>query len=517
MILVLRIPKFKKVTLEMNQLLKIFFFSLFLYTVQTLDTVNLYSQLVPDFKVNDDSTTYSHLAAKIGADSSGNFVIVWQDERNSVPDSTKVDAFCQQYNFNGMPVGNNFRINDRVGLSANPDITVRSNGWFIVCWKEFYLRPLLNIRMYDNTGMPKTLPITVNDSDGAIYSPSLCSDSFGNFVIAWESSTTLYGDRVFFQRFNEKGSKVGRNQNVSDNGVNSRKRNPDITVRRDGSFIICWHDNRLDPGTYDVFMQMYNSNGERIGNNRRVNQFTNDHQYYPKISSDSAGNFCIIWSDEPILFPVSFAMCQFYDAMGIESGSNILIANNTVATVVNKRLNGDLAVGMYSGSRPVAQRMRSDRTFIGNQFFVSNQALSSWKLLTDLEIHKDKIITVWQDNRNGHFDIYCNVRSFKNPDSVLSIIQTSNEMPLDFKIFQNYPNPFNSVTKIPLHVSTTGIVAIKIYDLLGKEITTLLNLKLSAGKYDIEFDATNLPSGIYFYSAKFGNHMSETKKLILIK
>ena len=85
-----------------------------------------------------------------------------------------------------------------------------------------------------------------------------------------------------------------------------------------------------------------------------------------------------------------------------------------------------------------------------------------------------------------------------------------------FILFQNYPNPFNPTTKIEYHIPEMSLVTIKIYDVLGREITTLVNEEKPAGNYEFEFDATGLPSGIYFYQLKAGDYF-ETKKMMLLK
>jgi hypothetical protein len=87
---------------------------------------------------------------------------------------------------------------------------------------------------------------------------------------------------------------------------------------------------------------------------------------------------------------------------------------------------------------------------------------------------------------------------------------------LSFQLEQNYPNPFNPTTKINYKLSDDGLVTLKIYDILGKEITTLVNEQKSAGRYEVEFDGDNLNSGIYFYSITAGS-FTQTKKMMLIK
>ena len=86
----------------------------------------------------------------------------------------------------------------------------------------------------------------------------------------------------------------------------------------------------------------------------------------------------------------------------------------------------------------------------------------------------------------------------------------------EFVLFQNYPNPFNPSTRIKYSVPQSEIVQIKVYDILGKEIKTLLNENRDGGIYEIEFNASNLPSGVYFYQLSAGNYV-EIKKMVIIK
>jgi S-formylglutathione hydrolase FrmB len=88
--------------------------------------------------------------------------------------------------------------------------------------------------------------------------------------------------------------------------------------------------------------------------------------------------------------------------------------------------------------------------------------------------------------------------------------------PATFHLYQNYPNPFNPSTKIQYAVSSRQLVTLKIYDLLGRELATLVNEEKSAGSYEVRWNAANLPSGVYFYQLKAGSYTA-TKKLLLLK
>jgi len=97
-----------------------------------------------------------------------------------------------------------------------------------------------------------------------------------------------------------------------------------------------------------------------------------------------------------------------------------------------------------------------------------------------------------------------------------SIDEQSNSIPEKFQLFQNYPNPFNPSTTIRYAVSDRQFVTLKIYDVLGNEIVVLVNEEKPSGNYEVEFNADEITSGIYFYRLQAGDFI-ETKKMILIK
>ena len=104
---------------------------------------------------------------------------------------------------------------------------------------------------------------------------------------------------------------------------------------------------------------------------------------------------------------------------------------------------------------------------------------------------------------------------------IAGIEKISSDIPENFELFQNYPNPFNPTTKIKFEIPSDvkremSDLKLVVYDILGKEITTLVNEQLQPGTYEVTFDGSNYPSGIYFYKLIAGNFI-ETKKMLLIK
>jgi len=99
---------------------------------------------------------------------------------------------------------------------------------------------------------------------------------------------------------------------------------------------------------------------------------------------------------------------------------------------------------------------------------------------------------------------------------ISGIVNSKGGTPENYILSQNYPNPFNPVTKINFSIPKSEYITLKVYNSLGKEIETIVNKKLNAGNYEINFNASSLPSGVYFYRLISGS-FSQTKKMILIK
>jgi photosystem II stability/assembly factor-like uncharacterized protein len=113
---------------------------------------------------------------------------------------------------------------------------------------------------------------------------------------------------------------------------------------------------------------------------------------------------------------------------------------------------------------------------------------------------------------------------YTNMTQPLGISNNNNEIPKEFSLYQNFPNPFNPSTKIRFDVSsnrtlseTKGLnVQLIVYDILGKEVKTLINEQMNPGSYEVDFNASDLPSSVYFYRLVIGS-FTQTKKMMLIK
>ena len=135
----------------------------------------------------------------------------------------------------------------------------------------------------------------------------------------------------------------------------------------------------------------------------------------------------------------------------------------------------------------------------------------------------------WLNNDTVIYSDYTDERLLFGLD-VTTPVKVKNELSedvTDYELFLNYPNPFNPTTRIKFTLAPSLFLGervsegrvratLKVYDILGREIATLVNEEKQAGEYEVEFNGSNLPSGIYFYQLKAGNYI-ETKKMVLLK
>jgi hypothetical protein len=101
-------------------------------------------------------------------------------------------------------------------------------------------------------------------------------------------------------------------------------------------------------------------------------------------------------------------------------------------------------------------------------------------------------------------------------DDITSIELTQTNPPQDIRLYQNYPNPFNPATNIGFGIADRGFVTLKVYDVTGREVATLVSENLAAGSYTYRWETRGLPSGVYFYCLKAGSY-EKTRRMLLIR
>lgn len=137
-----------------------------------------------------------------------------------------------------------------------------------------------------------------------------------------------------------------------------------------------------------------------------------------------------------------------------------------------------------------------------------------WNRLGDFQFIESSLATVTLTNdANGYVIADAVKMEWRFPTS---IEHGAEPVPASIVLYQNYPNPFNPSTIIEFRIQRGGFVMLKVYDLLGREVVTLVNGKKTAGTYSVTWNASKMPTGVYFYSLQSGE-FTATKKLLLIR
>ncbi|MCI0449906.1 MAG: T9SS type A sorting domain-containing protein [Chlorobi bacterium] len=203
------------------------------------------------------------------------------------------------------------------------------------------------------------------------------------------------------------------------------------------------------------------------------------------------------------------AGCGFNALVYTTAGGNTIIANTAGAQLSNPY--GNISSGSYSPA---------------NFYPSAGSPVLSGANFT-LPGMNDPFFT--QTTYRGAFDqnsTWANGWTNFRPDTIdyktipIGIEPISNIVPGSYNLHQNYPNPFNPTTNIRFDVSQSGFVKLAVFDILGREIQTLVSENVKAGEYQISFNASNLPSGVYFYRLTVSNASAPwtaTKKLVLVK
>lgn len=132
-------------------------------------------------------------------------------------------------------------------------------------------------------------------------------------------------------------------------------------------------------------------------------------------------------------------------------------------------------------------------------------------------------VTIYPQSLLSHVGTKYEIDDLSLNNNTTNVSYNSDELPDNFYLSQNYPNPFNPSTKIRFRISESGFVTLKVYNILGKQVASLVNGNKTTGNYEVDFHASNLPSGLYFYRLTVLSadnqyeKFSSVKKMLLLK
>jgi len=366
---------------------------------------NTITQALEDFQVNENVGRCDHYDPAVAMDGSGNFVITWLDNRNG-----KSTTHAQRFRSNGVKDGPNFGITDD-DLNIPRDhkaIAMDASGNFVKLWiGEGGVQGNIYGQRYDREGKKQGLSFRIDEDYVYYYGVAIAMDGSGNFVIVWCGRDR--GVKVFAQRFDRNGNKIGENIRVSDKGWAIYC---SIAMDEKGNFVVVWVD---EGPVYQIYAQRYSSDGSRQGDIFLVNDNTRiNNQCDPAISLDGSGNFMIAWMDGRNGNWDIYA--QRYDGNGNKQGVNFRVNDDAgtstqYQSAITVDGSGNFVIIWTDGRNGnwdiYAQRYDGNGNKQGVNFRVNDDVGSSTQYQSAITVDgSGNFVITWTDRRNGIWDIY---------------------------------------------------------------------------------------------------------------
>ena len=357
----------------------------------------------------------------------------------------------------GINWSNDIRLSNNSSVSEKPSITL-FNSTVVIVWDD------------QRDGNQEIYMILSTDAglnwgaETRITSNSAISD-YPDMVITASAWHLVWRDlrqgppQVYYKR----STNSGLNWSPDIRLINTTTEAENISVDASGTYVhVCWTDFR--DSDYEIYHKRSTDNGSSWQADTRMTASTGNSSQ-PSISA--SGNYVhLVWDDDKT------GNVQLY----------------------------------YRKSSNYGESWDTELRFVNTALTVRQPSVN----ISDHVVH-----LAWEDSRDGNPEIYYKRNPTGNP---VGISGMNTEIPGEFSLSQNYPNPFNPTTKIRFDISGSSAAqtSLSVYDLLGREVAALVNEELKPGTYEVNWDASNFPGGVYFYRISAGS-FSETRKMILIK
>jgi hypothetical protein len=366
--------------------------------------------LGPEFRVNSYTTT-NQQDPKVASDASGNFVVVWISEQDPA-----VGVFGQRYASSGVSLGPEFRVNTyTTGPQGLQAVASDPAGNFIVGWTSGFTQDGDSFGVFGqrfaSSGAPLGPEFRVNTyTTGSQGYVSIAADATGNFIVVWESGGqdgSAYG--AFGQRYASSGVPLGPEFRVN-TYTTGPQYGPRVASDAAGNFVVVWSSNQ-DGSADGVFGQRFSSSGAPIGPEFRVNTYTTSGQHRPSIAADTVGNFVVVWESQGQDGSAVGVFGQRYASGGAPVGPefrvNTFTTNYQSLPAVSTDGSGDFVVAWESyqdGSNNgvFGQRYAASGAALGPEFRVNTYTTAAQAYPSVAAASAGNFVLAWQsDGQDG--------------------------------------------------------------------------------------------------------------------
>jgi hypothetical protein len=356
-----------------------------------------------------------------------------------------------------------------------------------ITWTRFSSNVRIEFTKSTNGGINWTDAVHVSDPNHSGQGSNSCSSPDGQINVVWAGGT-YNTTTIYYDKSTNGGDTFGTDTAIATgpdpNGLpNNVGTFPSIACDlssspRHGYLYCVFCDSRS--GDPDVFLIRSANNGQSWSPTVRVNNDSLGNgkiQYWPWVAVSDSGNVAVLFMDSRNT--ASNTIIEAYIARSTDGG----------VTFTNEQLSSQPSPTVVPGSN----------VRFGDYICVDYLG--------------NRVVPVWTDERAGGFDMEIYTAVIDQP---IGIRPAAGTLPDKFILYQNYPNPFNPVTNIRYDVPKAEQVKLVVYDILGRDVKTLVNEYKSPGSYEINFNASNFASGTYFYRIQAGDFV-QIKKMVMVK
>lgn len=474
----------------------------------------------------------------ITEDGQGGAIIVWNDFRSG----NYSDIYAQKINSNGVVqwAANGIAVCSAVNNQNNPTVVSDGTGGAIITWQDQRDGAFdIYAQRIDANGnaLWTTDGVVICNAVNKQEYPKIASDASNGVIITWQddrAGTSLNPDYdIYAQRINVNGEIQWSINGLPVSSVTGHQVYPKILNNKNDEVIITWHDSRngLDA---DIYAQRLNKDGVTFWASNGVALCTvTGAQSFPVLVNDGGGGAIVTWQDYR-----SGAFDVYAQRINLNGDVVWTTDGVPISIEVNAQMSPDIVSDGQGGAiiTWVDYRNNSNQNIYAQ--LINSNGIVQWiqdglPLSTaDPSQYNPKItsdgvggaIIVWSDYRNGSTsDLYSQQISHGGLLGVVTDVENNTTLPESFCLEQNYPNSFNPSTRIKFTIPSDvilseakNLVTLKVYDILGNEIAILVDEYKPAGTYEVEFNARQLSSGVYYYQLKAGDFLS-TKKMLNLK
>jgi hypothetical protein len=433
-------------------------------------------------------------------------------------------VFHTRFDANGKRLTDTNKVST-VGLVQKPKIaSLKESQLCVWVMNIFAENSYVRARLINEVGDTVGNEYEINDPyyDALRAEPKLCVITDSSYAVVWggngpQTPSPLHGIYAEIVSADLKG--IGGNVLLSDNPIPSTTiSNPIVASNRKSvSILFGWLD-RNSPGN-NIRIRFFDKNLSALDTSYALvsdTSLTMKYMWSPCAGMDSAGNVSIAWSAQQSVGGWNVYMYRL-DRQGVPKEEKRIV-NTRPASYPSVRIWTDdegksvLVWDAWEGQRSQiwGQRYDKDGVAIGGNFLVSQPSDTVDLIFPDVVLRSDTIYIVWQSAEK----VLAKVIGFY--ESSLRAETQRPSFPINFTLYQNFPNPFNPSTTITFDLPASAFVTLKVYDVLGREVSRLVNETKTPGSHAVKWDASQFPSGIYFARLEVAGRVL-ARKMCLVK